>query len=306
MAIFDLHHPWAFTFGLLGNIISIFVYLAPLPTFIRICKEKSTMGFDLLPYAVALFSAMLWLYYAFLKKNVVLLISINSFGCIVETIYIVMYLFYASKKARRHAWKLLSLINVGLLSLIFVVSHFAFNENRAEVVGWICVAVSVSVFAAPLSIMFQVWRTRSVEFMPFPLSFFLTLSAVMWFAYGLLQKDLCVALPNVLGFFLGMLQMVLYRIFRNMKPDEIEEKKGPEHVINIMVVGAPEVQHDPVDDDSQKCADKIEVLSTDQDLDQDKDEVAIRQENRVPCAMSVEPSLVSLHLESPVLVVCAA
>ncbi|KAL3615049.1 group II decarboxylase [Castilleja foliolosa] len=96
---------------------------------------------------------------------------------------------------------------------------------------------------------FQVVRTRSVEFMPFPLSFFLTLSAVMCFAYGLFQKDLCVALPNVIGFFLGLLQMVLYRIFRNMRPDEIEEKKGPEHVINIMVVGAPEVHHDPVDDD---------------------------------------------------------
>ncbi|KAL3649740.1 hypothetical protein CASFOL_006143 [Castilleja foliolosa] len=184
----------------------------------------------LLLYAVALFSAMLWLYYAFLKKNAVLLISINSFGCI------------------RHALKLLSLINVGLLSLIFFVSYFAIPNHRPEVVGRICVAVSVSVFAAPLSI-FQVVRTRSVEFMPFPLSFFLTLSAVMCFAYGLFQKDLRVALPNVIGFFLGLLQMVLYRIFQNMKPDEIEEKKGPEHVINIMVVGAPEVHHDPVDDD---------------------------------------------------------
>lgn len=58
------------------------------------------MGFDSLPYAVALFSAMLWMYYALIKTNAMLLISINLFGCIIETAYIFLFLLYASKKAR--------------------------------------------------------------------------------------------------------------------------------------------------------------------------------------------------------------
>lgn len=58
------------------------------------------MEFQSLPYTVALFSAMLWMYYAFLKKNAVLLISVNSVGIVIETIYISIFLFYASKQAR--------------------------------------------------------------------------------------------------------------------------------------------------------------------------------------------------------------
>lgn len=44
----------------------------------------------------------------------------------------------------------------------------------------------------------RVIKTRSVEFMPFSLSFFLTLNAVMWFFYGLLHKDFYIAVTSLL------------------------------------------------------------------------------------------------------------
>ncbi|KAK6937435.1 SWEET sugar transporter [Dillenia turbinata] len=217
MALFALRHM-AFAFGLLGNIVSFMVYLSPLPTFYKIYKKKSTEGFQSIPYIVALFSAMLILYYAFLKTNGFMLITINSIGCVMESTYLIMYIIYAPKKAKLHTAKLLTLLNVVAYGLI-ILSTFLFlkGSQRVTIVGWICAVFSVSVFAAPLSIMRRVIKTKSTEYMPFSLSLCLTICAILWFFYGFLIKDMYIAVPNVLGFGFGIAQMILYMMYKDGK-----------------------------------------------------------------------------------------
>ncbi|XP_059642376.1 bidirectional sugar transporter SWEET14-like [Cornus florida] len=235
MALFSAH--LAFAFGLLGNVVSFMVYLAPLPTFYKVYKKKSTEGFQSVPYVVALFSAMLWIYYAFLKSNATLLITINSVGCFIETIYICFYLFYAPKKAKVQTVQLVVLLNVVGFGLILLLTHFlAKGPTCAIIVGWICLVFSLCVFIAPLCIVRQVIRTKSVEYMPFLLSFFLTLSAVMWFFYGLLIKDFNIAIPNVLGFTFGILQMILYVMYKDAKKVVENDQKLPEIKNQIIVL----------------------------------------------------------------------
>ncbi|XP_060206407.1 bidirectional sugar transporter SWEET10-like [Lycium barbarum] len=227
---------WAFAFGVLGNIVSFIVFLSPLPTFYKIYKKKSTEGYQSIPYVIALFSSMLWIYYAFLKTNTTLLITINSFGVFIETIYVGFYLFYAPKKARVHTVKMLLLTVVGGFGAIILVTQFLFKgAARGQVVGWICLVFSLCVFVAPLCIVRQVIKTKSVEYMPILLSVFLTLSAVMWFFYGLLLKDVNIAAPNILGFIFGILQMVLYAMYRK-KENLIVREQNLAEVQNPVII----------------------------------------------------------------------
>ncbi|KAK1315678.1 Bidirectional sugar transporter SWEET13 [Acorus calamus] len=155
------------------------------PTFYRIWKKKSTEGFQSIPYIVALFSAMLWIYYAFVSGHM-LLISINGSAYTV---------------------KMLLFLNVVVFGAILFLTYFlSHGAKRLAILGWIC-----STFAR------QVTRTKSVEFMPLPLSICLTLNAVAWFAYGFSLKDYYVALPNILGFIFGAAQIVLYFVYKNAK-----------------------------------------------------------------------------------------
>ncbi|KAL8123247.1 bidirectional sugar transporter SWEET11-like [Apium graveolens] len=251
MALFNFANPWLFAFGILGNLVSFLVYLAPIPTFYRIVKKKSTEGFHSIPYVIALYSATLMIYYALNKSDATLLITINSFGIVIETIYLSIFIAYASKKLRVSTIKLVVLLNVVSYVMIVGVTYFFIQPpKRVHVLGGINLLLSFIVFVAPLSIIKKVIQTRSVEFMPFWLSFFLSLSAVMWFFYGLLSKDVYVAVPNILGFFFGILQMVLYAVYKNCDRKPVEELKLPE-----IVKGTPEIHPvniPRVDEDDEK------------------------------------------------------
>ncbi|KAI7986687.1 Bidirectional sugar transporter NEC1 [Camellia lanceoleosa] len=218
------------TFGILGSIASLLVYLSPISTFYKIYKKKSSQGFQSLPYVVALLIGKFLSYYAFLNSRDILLITISSFGCLIEYFYIGVHLFYAPKK-----------LGIGWIGLIFILTNFlAKGQPRLHIVGWFCLVFSVCVYAAPLNIMKQVIQTKNVEFMPFYLSLSLTISAIMWFFYGILTKDFIIYIPNVIGFILGVLQMILYAIYKN-------GKKVEEQGLHVVEERQTEVAEKPVE-----------------------------------------------------------
>lgn len=266
MALFNFASPQLMAFGILGNLVSFLVYLAPIPTFYRIVKKKSTEGFHSIPYVIALYSAMLMIYYALNKTDATLLITINSFGIVIETIYLSLFIAYAPKKLRVSTIKLVVLLNVVSYVMIVALTYFFIQPpKRVEVLGGINLLLSFIVFVAPLSIIKKVIQTRSVEFMPFWLSFFLSLSAVMWFFYGFLSKDVYVAVPNILGFLFGIIQMVLYAIYKNCASKPVEELKLPE-----IVKGTPEihpVNSLPISEDDDDDENKKDENTQDNKMD---------------------------------------
>ncbi|CAL9759992.1 unnamed protein product [Musa acuminata subsp. burmannicoides] len=227
MLVITIENPLATAAGLAGrNILSFLVVLAPMPTFYKIYKKKSTEEFGSVPYMVGLFSAMMWIYYGALTMDF-LLLSINVGASLIETAYLILFLIYAPAKPRAFTLKLVTLFNVGAYgSVVLFTMLFLRGGRRTNIAGWICASFAFSCFVAPLSIIKQVIRTKSVEYMPISLSFFLTVSAIAWLSYGLLLGDLHVALPNVVGFLFGVAQIIIYLVYKNAKKDDTKTKLG--------------------------------------------------------------------------------
>ncbi|KAL2503658.1 Bidirectional sugar transporter SWEET1 [Abeliophyllum distichum] len=189
-----------FVFGIFGNIFALFLFLAPLITFKRIVKKRSTEEFSGIPYVMTMLNCLLSAWYGlpFVSPNNLLVSTING-------------------------------------TVVAFVSLFALHgKNRKLFCGIAATVFSIIMYGSPLTIIRLVIKTKSVEFMPFFLSLFVFLCGTAWFIFGLLGKDPFVAIPNGFGCGLGTVQLILYAIYRNNKGEtkkslEIEASNGKPH-----------------------------------------------------------------------------
>ncbi|XP_057822649.2 bidirectional sugar transporter SWEET17 [Cryptomeria japonica] len=226
----------SFVLGVIGNVTSILAFISPVKTFWRIIKNKSTEDFKSLPYVCTLLSTSLWTYYGLMKPNGLLIWTVNGAGVLLEAIYVSLFILYAPKRTRRRTIVLVLLVDIAFFTAVFLVTFLALNKKaRIDVIGVLCICLTLSMYGSPLSIMRTVIIHKSVEFMPFFLTFFLFLNGGVWGVWAFFEKDVFVGIPNGIGFGLGAAQLVLYMIYRNGKPysQENANMNGVKHVEDI-------------------------------------------------------------------------
>ncbi|XP_022922176.1 bidirectional sugar transporter SWEET3b-like [Cucurbita moschata] len=231
--------PIRMAVGVIGNAASLLLYTAPILTFWRVIKKKSTEEFSCVPYMVALMNCLLYTWYGLpvVSKGWenFPVVTINGLGILLEFSFIFVYFSFASSRAKKKV--VLGL--VGVLTVFFcvgMISAFVLHTHhlRKLFVGCIGLVASVAMYASPLVAMNQVIKTKSVEFMPFYLSLFSFFASSLWLAYGLLSHDIFLASPNLVGSPLGLLQLVLYCIYRNKEHQREAVKKEKEGCVEPM------------------------------------------------------------------------
>ncbi|KAL8132895.1 bidirectional sugar transporter SWEET1-like [Apium graveolens] len=215
-------------FGIFGNVTGLFLFLSPLVTFKRIIQNKGTEQFSGVPYIMTLLNCLLSAWYGmpFVSSNNILVAVVNGVGTVIESIYVIIFLVYSSKKEKMKILGLLSVI-LTIFGAAALVSFFALHhQNRKVFCGFAAAIFSVIMYGSPLSVMRLVMKTKSVEYMPFLLSLCSFLCGTSWFVYGLLGKDPFLAVPNGFGCALGILQLIVYAVYCGNKGQNMKTADG--------------------------------------------------------------------------------
>ncbi|WCJ36796.1 Bidirectional sugar transporter SWEET3 [Euphorbia peplus] len=215
--------------GVMGNAASLLLYAAPILTFVRVIKKRSTEKFSCIPYIITLANCLLYTWYGLpivsYKWENFPLVTINGLGILFEFSFIAIY-FWFSDPTQKIKVSIAMVPVILYFAIAVCVPTFVFHDHhhRKLFTGSIGLLSSVGMYASPLVVMKQVIQSKSVEFMPFYLSFFSFLATSLWLAYGLLSHDLFIASPNFVGVPLGILQLLLYFKYKNKGVTE-EPKK---------------------------------------------------------------------------------
>ncbi|KAG0454598.1 hypothetical protein HPP92_023890 [Vanilla planifolia] len=226
--------------GIVGNAISLGLFLSPVPTFVRICKKKSVEEFSVIPYTATLLNCMLWVVYGLpvVHPNSTLVITINGAGTAIELCYVALYVVYSAGPKRVRALLLL-LADLAFVAAVATVVLLTFHthERRSLVVGVLCVVFCIMMYLAPLSVMKMVIQTKSVEYMPLFLSMASFFNALCWSIYALIRFDIFITIPNGLGLLFAIAQLVLHVIYYKSTRRQIAERKakGEGGVVEVVV-----------------------------------------------------------------------
>ncbi|KAL1223683.1 Bidirectional sugar transporter SWEET16 [Cardamine amara subsp. amara] len=207
----------SFYVGVIGNVISLLVFLSPVETFWGIVRRRSTEEYECLPYICTLMSSSLWTYYGIMTPGEYLVSTVNGFGALAESIYVLIFLFFVPKSRFSKTVVMVLALNVIFPAIAIVGTRTAFGDakTRSNSMGFICATLNISMYGSPLSAIRTVVTTRSVQFMPFWLSFFLFLNGAIWGVYAFILHDVFLLVPNGIGFLLGSMQLLIYAYYRN-------------------------------------------------------------------------------------------
>ncbi|CAE8724032.1 unnamed protein product, partial [Polarella glacialis] len=173
-----------------GMAFTLFFFLSPAATCLQIVKEKDAQQYSPLPYIVAVFNCSLWVYYCVItmettNQDLTPNGLINAAGALLEICYVLVFIRYSRERA---SVIYQALVAVGLFwtcILFFEVvlpllpdwnKHWDFHWGGADVplksslCGVVTDVLNVALYGSPLVVMGTVIRTRSVKYMPLPLS----------------------------------------------------------------------------------------------------------------------------------------
>ena len=203
-------------FGWVGTAIAIYFYLAPAVPFIKLVNDH--LKVNEVPGVLLICSFMnciLWADYGLLDDTFQVYLA-NGIGGAITLIWITIFLIYIGKQNLKIAllYIILLIICVGGISYVF---YFIIDK---DITGKVAMIFNILMYAAPGEKIFKVFKTKKYNLIPIFSTIGGFFCSLCWLIFGIYKGDINLIIPNGLGLFFSILQIVVYLIFYCKKRSE--------------------------------------------------------------------------------------
>ncbi|KAL5287905.1 swt-4 family protein [Megaselia abdita] len=189
-------------------ITTVLQFLSGLPICQQYARNKSTGDSSGFPFICGFLSCSLWLRYGtFTNENIV--VYVNIIGAVLMFAYSLTYYVFTINK-RNFVKQFVGAVLALCFSIYLTMGVEEDPKVAIDTLGYICCIVTVCFFAAPLTVLLHVIRTKSAESLPLPLIATSFVVSLEWLIYGIIIKDPFIQLPNFLGCILSLSQLSLF------------------------------------------------------------------------------------------------
>lgn len=206
--------------GVIGNVASCAFFLSSAPIICQIIKKKSAGGLSGDLFVFKLFNCMLWTFYGLpiIHPHNFWVVLTNALGSLFALMYIFPYLYYASQKQRcKVVWELSVILTLFVLMVVLLLLLEHSRDLKIMIVGILCAIISSLMHLTLLSQLRMVLQTKETKYMLPYSSVGAFFKGAVWTAYGLVNFDLYIMIPNGFGIVIGAVQLILLVILMCMK-----------------------------------------------------------------------------------------
>ncbi|KAG8465387.1 hypothetical protein KFE25_002694 [Diacronema lutheri] len=211
----------------LGVVLSNVLYLAPLPAVRKAQRHMQLQGLNPIPLALMALNTVGFLAYGLAVPNRYVVAS-NVLGIVLAVWYLATVLPLVRDEPSLQQLKLVLVGGASflVLEITWATLFLAEEKERAGVLGANATAVCVLMFAAPLSTLSEVCRTRSSSTIYGPLTTAQVCNCFLWTVYGAAVGDVWVTGPNSIGLLLGLVQAALLAILPSTSASAVTPEEG--------------------------------------------------------------------------------
>ncbi|KAK1933643.1 Bidirectional sugar transporter SWEET17 [Phytophthora citrophthora] len=215
---------------LLSTAAAVVAVLAPIPSFWRVFKTRSTDCVSVLPAILTFCNCYTWAMYARVVNSIPPLFVVYAVGMLSSILCAGIYYHWTQDHARINKLYGVAFYVLAIYTLYYSLgTSGATNQSDNAVgntLGVFSGLINLALYASPLETAKDVVENKDASTIPIAISVLLLSNSVTWVVHSEVEGDMLVLVPNAIGIALCMAQVVLYVIYYPSKEDEVSVNCG--------------------------------------------------------------------------------